>query len=132
MHAQPCYSRRRAPFRHHSCKLLYALAPADRNASYKFIPGKTWMLLPEVLLWVPYVSSVAWVIYFLCIMPVDDEYQLFSYLARFKAPPAPRPLPARTPSTPRPHSPPPPPPPPASSRPPPPPAPRLLPPHLSP
>jgi hypothetical protein len=42
------------------------------------------MLLPEVLLWVPYVSSVAWVIYFLCIMTVDDEYQLFSYLARFK------------------------------------------------
>ena len=36
--------------------------------------------------WVPWgVSGLAWLVYFSCAMSVQDEYLLFSYLARFKA-----------------------------------------------
>jgi len=68
------------------CKWLYALDPADRNDSYKiYVKGKIWMLLVPVSLWVPWgVSGLAWLVYFSCAMSVQDEYLLFSYLARFK------------------------------------------------
>ena len=47
---------------------------------------------------------LAWLVYWCCIMTVDDEYQLFSFVLRFKArlARAPRQQPARWPARPTP------------------------------
>jgi hypothetical protein len=91
------------------CKILYALDPADRNDTYKLnVPGKKWMFFLPLLLWLPPywvpVTGVAWLVYWCCIMTVDDEYQLFSFVLRFKArlARAPRQQPARWPARPTP------------------------------
>ena len=43
------------------------------------------MALLYLLLWLPFgISSLAWLIYLLCVLTVDDEYQLFTFLLRFK------------------------------------------------
>ena len=33
----------------------------------------------------PTPTSVAWLVYLLCVLTVDDEYQLFTFILRFKA-----------------------------------------------
>ncbi len=69
------------------CRILYALSPADRNGTYtSTVSTGRWMSLLYLLLWIPFlsISGPAWMIYLLCILTVDDEYQLFTFLLRFK------------------------------------------------
>mmetsp|Transcript_7910 Transcript_7910/g.18555 ORF Transcript_7910/g.18555 Transcript_7910/m.18555 type:complete len:591 (-) Transcript_7910:231-2003(-) len=69
------------------CRILYALSPADRNSTYtSIVKAGRWMALLYLLLWLPFgISSTAWLVYLLCVLTVDDEYQLFTFLLRFKA-----------------------------------------------
>ena len=94
------------------CRILYALSPADRNYTYTTTVTKgLWMLLLYLLLWMPFgISGPAWLVYLLCILTVDDEYQLFTFLLRFKVfaypyalTPSPNPNPDPRPPTPNPN-----------------------------
>lgn len=69
------------------CRVLYALSPADRDSTYtSVVKAGRWMALLYLLLWTPFgISSVAWLVYLLCVLTVDDEYQLFTFMLRFKA-----------------------------------------------
>ena len=69
-----------------SCSVSDALSPADRNWTYtSIVKAGRWMALLYLLLWLPFgISSLAWLIYLLCVLTVDDEYQLFTFLLRFK------------------------------------------------
>ena len=71
------------------CRILYALSPADRNSTYSStVSAGRWMTILYIMLWVPFgVSGVAWLVYLLCVLTVDDEYQLFTFLLRFKVSP---------------------------------------------
>lgn len=69
------------------CRILYALSPADRNSTYSStVTVGRWMSLLYLLLWMPFgISGPAWLAYLLCVLTVDDEYQLLTFLLRFKA-----------------------------------------------
>lgn len=68
------------------CRILYALSPADRNSTYSStVTVGRWMSLLYLLLWMPFgISGPAWLAYLLCVLTVDDEYQLLTFLLRFK------------------------------------------------
>ena len=70
------------PIRWLRARLLYAVLPADKNQTYQ-IEVEPWMIGVNLLLVLPG-GIVLWFILGLCILPVDDEYQLFNFIAMFK------------------------------------------------
>ena len=67
-------------------RVLYALNPADRNLSYVLFRREDWwMLCVQCAFVAPFgLSTFAWLLLLAFLLPVPDEYQLFSYIASFK------------------------------------------------
>lgn len=66
-------------------KVLYALFPADKHSAYFMNVDKSGMV-PLALLWFPFfgVSTLAWLVLFVFIVVVDDQYQLAQYVWSFR------------------------------------------------
>ena len=82
----PCLG---GPFTWLRAHYLYGIAAADKTISYRIFQ-KPWMLLLFVSRFLPpmfplfAVSLLSWSVHVLCLLRVEDEFQLFSYIATFK------------------------------------------------
>ena len=86
----PCFpSLVHAPFSWMRAHYLYGIGAADKSISYRVF-NKPWMLLVWLSRFLPPVfplfpiTLLSWTMHVLCLARVEDEFQLFSFIATFK------------------------------------------------